>query len=272
MISIHPTQYKNGDKFDRYSKGWCLPWHFDAKARGPFMTPIDCDLMTDITKLITEYVWSPCIWKNLTRKKENFLTTKLCVLDFDGTESLEYGLKTFNRFIHIIGTTRNHQIDKHGITCDRYRVVIPFEEQIDNIDQFEYNMRKLIRRFNSDRQPSDGARLYAPCKEIISIANTGSSMLVFPTPVHHGTSRYITVNIDPEKITYSIRMFSKYGAFEDGQRHDILYKVSADMTRQGRTIEEITSFIKPKTNLGDKEILAIVSSAFKRYRSAIEKV
>ncbi len=269
MISIHPAKFKD-DRLDRYSAGWVLPWHPDVRCRGSFINPCEMLSMYDLMPFITQYMWSPIIWKKLIRNKNNFAFTSLCVFDFDGTETLEYGLKTFKNYTHLIGTTRNHQKNKKGITCDRYRVLIPFKEPIVNLRQFEYNMKKFISRFNSDSQPKDGARMYIPCTEIVSINEGGNSMDVWDLPPNKD-NEFILTPIDPKKITYSVGLFMRYGAYEDGKRHDVLYKVAADMTRQGKNKEEIFLFIEPKTNLDEKEIQSVIDSAHKRYASVAIK-
>ncbi len=60
------------------------------------------------------------------RNSSNYIDNCNCLaFDIDGNLSLEDAKEMFKHFTCIIYTTRSHQIEKRGITCDRFRIIIP---------------------------------------------------------------------------------------------------------------------------------------------------
>lgn len=125
-----------------------------------------------IAKCMVTYPWSPIVWRNGHRAKKNFLTCKYLVLDFDDGElSLESAINnTFVDCRHVIGTTKSHQKAKGDKpACDRFRVLLEFDEIIDDLKVYEYNMRRYIEIYGADMQCYEGGRMLYPCVEIVSI-------------------------------------------------------------------------------------------------------
>lgn len=136
---------------------------------------------------MTSNIWSGIVWKDGRRKASNFLFSDVCVLDFDdGQMTLREAQKVFCDQIHILGTTRSHQKEKQGIISDRFRVVIPWERRITDSKEYRYNMEKVVRDYPADSQCVDAARLYFPCKEIVSISDDGYKRSVLDKPPGFG--------------------------------------------------------------------------------------
>lgn len=134
----------------------------------------DIDDVNRLANGVSAYAWSPCQWKNGYRSKENFTKANWFALDFDTYElPLAQAVRSFSDMIHIIGTTRNHQKDKDGVTCDRFRVLIKAAEVMTDIRLFESNLRRLSRKYPIDKSCVDGARHFFRCREIISICDDG---------------------------------------------------------------------------------------------------
>jgi hypothetical protein len=171
MFSWHPL--KNGAA-TQYAKGF--------KFLGS--PELDDEYSFDyISKALTKYVWSPIKFDGGIRLEKHFLGTIFCALDFDSpATTLEWALVTFKDHTHIIGTTKSHQKEKNGITCDRFRVVLMFEDLVTDLHLYKYNMEKMILKHKADRACKDGARFFYPCKEIVSIQN-GVLVKVEPLPV-----------------------------------------------------------------------------------------
>lgn len=126
--------------------------------------------MSLIRDYILNYVWSPCVWKDGQRKKENFLSAHFLALDFDtpGDETLEEINHALQDHKRIIATTRNHQKEKNGITCDRFRLILPFDKPITNLEHYEQNMRCAVKKYPwVDRNALDGARYFFPSNKIV---------------------------------------------------------------------------------------------------------
>ena len=74
--------------------------------------------------------YSPYTFKNSYRVKENSNPTNLIVFDIDYGMELKKAVELCKHFKSLIVTTRNHQQDKKGLICDRYRILIPLSENI----------------------------------------------------------------------------------------------------------------------------------------------
>ncbi|MFA7086429.1 MAG: hypothetical protein WC145_07145 [Aliarcobacter sp.] len=78
--------------------------------------------------------YSPYTFKNSYRVKENSNPTNLIVFDIDYGMELKKAVELCKHFKSLIVTTRNHQQDKKGLICDRYRILIPLSENIPKED------------------------------------------------------------------------------------------------------------------------------------------
>lgn len=167
MISYHPkSSPKNISQY--YDFGFLVaPWFI------PNM----------IARTMSERAWSPIVWHEGRRKTDNFKESHWFALDFDdpGTP-LEQAKNLFCDMIHVIGTTKSHQIEKHGVICDRYRVLLKWEKPITNWRTYQFNAERLISHHEADSACSDPARHYFPCIDIVSVCEEGYSLEWFPHP------------------------------------------------------------------------------------------
>lgn len=62
----------------------------------------------------------------------------------------------------MIVTTKSHQVDKKGLIADRYRVILPLNHTIIDMDYYSRLMRVLTRFYRADIACSDPARYYSP--------------------------------------------------------------------------------------------------------------
>ena len=124
-----------------------------------------------LEEVILKYVWSPIVWKYGIRKSENFLYADFLVLDIDEpTEPLEQTVKRFCDHKIIIATTKSHQKEKNGIICDRFRMIIPFDQRITDVVQYKYNMEFILEQCEfADKACKDAARLFFPCQKIVYV-------------------------------------------------------------------------------------------------------
>lgn len=176
-----------------------------------------------LSQHILKRPWSPIIFKNNQRKQENFLFSDWAVLDFDNGYTLEEAQHDFCDCIHIIGTTKSHTDDKH-----RFRVCIPWEHRINNVEVFKHNQKRLISKYASDGQCKDAARFYYPCKEIVSFRS-------------HGFRQEVSLDIPKksEAVQYKKTGFSSAVTFfmknviVVGNRNVQIYQVAKDLFRIG---------------------------------------
>lgn len=113
--------------------------------------------------------WSVVVWDPEHRAKVNFKYADWLGLDFDNGPTLDEMTRALADTVCIIGTTRNHRKEKRGLTCDRFRVAIKLEHRCENLDDFEFTMKKLVTHYGADTSAMDGARLLYPCSKITTI-------------------------------------------------------------------------------------------------------
>jgi hypothetical protein len=208
-----------------------------------------------IGKALTKYVWSPIKFADGIRLEKHFLGTIFCALDFDSpATTLEWALETFKDHTHIIGTTKSHQKEKNGITCDRFRVVLMFEDLVTDLHLYKYNMEKMILKHKADRACKDGARFFYPCKEIVSIQN-GVLVKVEPLPV-------VDKLVQPQKT-------SKYSFLgkpaSEGKRNRTTFSAACEMIRRGLDpLREMDTLRTIANGLSDKEIEQCIINARKQ--------
>lgn len=121
--------------------------------------------MSLLGEFITTKVWSPCVWRDGKRKKENFISAHFLVLDFDdvGDETMDELNHSLQDHKRIIATTKSHQIEKKGVVCDRFRLILPFDRPITNLYEYEYNMELAIKKWWwADKNAVDAARFFFP--------------------------------------------------------------------------------------------------------------
>jgi len=128
--------------------------------------------------------WSGIVWEPGIRLKENFKFSDWCVLDFENPKMpLAQALETFKGYTHAIGTTRKHQKpDSEGAVMDRFRVAIPWRERIDSLELYEFNMKRLQKRYGADPAPTSGGSFFFRCTEIVSIQPEGQYMIAENLP------------------------------------------------------------------------------------------
>lgn len=235
--------------------------------------------INDVDRLargISSYVWSPCIWQDGRRRQENFLRADWCVLDFDSPEmSLDQACRIFCDTVHIVGTTRNHQKEKHGVTCDRFRVMIRFSTSITALADYRHTMATVLERYPADPAPKDGARFFYPCTRIVSSASEGFTEPVLVAPTRDelaAAARHF--NRQAQHRRYGtlppwVKDFLVKGKLCKSQgRSNSVYAVARAMAELGRPLEEVLSRIAAapidRREFEDSELLAAAKNGFKK--------
>ncbi|MEI6848004.1 MAG: hypothetical protein WCK32_08245 [Chlorobiaceae bacterium] len=86
---------------------------------------------------------------------------ELIILDYDNGITLAEAKTLFSQYMGMIATTRNHQKEKHGVICDRFRVILPARKPV-MLDgaAFSAMMKEVIAHYGADRACSDISRMY----------------------------------------------------------------------------------------------------------------
>jgi len=143
------------------------------------------DTMTQLGMFICKHVWSPIIWNHGIRRKVNWYGAQFMVLDFDSPEyTVAMAQADWVDAQHIIATTKSHQIEKKGVTCDRFRLVVPWTNAIKISSDYVYSLSRISNRYGADPKCCDVVDYFYPCVDIISINETGYTQAHEQRPIN----------------------------------------------------------------------------------------
>ena len=135
--------------------------------------------------------WSEGEWNNLHKVTERFeycaghfangkrnnksaIGVSAIILDFDDGTSLEQGIELFSFCKSLVVTTKSHQIDKHGVISDRFRVILILNVCIIDMKYYTQLMKVITRFYKSDISCIDSARYYLPSnkKQVVKYSDS----------------------------------------------------------------------------------------------------
>lgn len=95
------------------------------------------------------------------RLNDNALPTSILALDFDSPNcpQMTSVMAYFQGCDYVAYTTRSHQINKKGVTCDRYRIVLALDKPIEP-ESMASIVHYFTDRWNGDASTFDGARFF----------------------------------------------------------------------------------------------------------------
>ena len=89
-----------------------------------------------------DWHYSSIQWIDGYRKTDNYKSYEdVLIYDFDDGMTIDEAVSRFKNYNAVIMPTKSHQIDKKGLVCDRFRVVIPFSTPMIK----DAEMSKLIK-------------------------------------------------------------------------------------------------------------------------------
>lgn len=257
MISYNPDQ-KNIGKKEFYSR------NFRA---------VDTDDPRRIAKALTGFVVSPIIYKGGHRHTNNFISSNWIGLDFDEGPSLEEITRAFCDVIHVIGTTKSHQIIKGtNPPCDRFRVFLRLPVTITSIKEYKQILAWYTKTYESDTNCKDAARFFWPCKEITSICDDGDLVDIkkdesiddLPTFLEHEGFRHQRGILSHS--TYHALM----NEIKEGMRHKVFLKVANELARAGLSHQDAEARILSSPTFSGKTITPELEDSIKDTRRAIK--
>jgi hypothetical protein len=205
--------------------------------------------MSMFADTILNCCWSPEIWKDGVRLKENFIASYFLVLDFDepGDETMHEINNAFCDHKRIIATTKSHQKEKNGVVCDRFRLVIPWDKPVTELSLYLHNMQCAYKRFPwADRACLTAGRFYYPSKKIIYIDRESEycweTSDTLPTLHTHAPTHYTHTPPDGQ-IPYWCLNFINNGAVFNGSRNMKIFSVARELFRQGFVERDVRKFI-----------------------------
>ena len=220
-------------------------WVYAKNWRG-----VNASSASEVAKIVSTYVASNCLWANGIRNKKNFRLAEWLGLDFDEGMELNEGLKIFEPYLHVIGTTRRHQKEKNGVICDRFRVFLKLSERCINKNDIELTTKKWVKSHGADEQCVDAGRMFMPCTKIISVKFHGKTVPVEDSAEHERRYReyaerkarqYKQFYRDVKAIPGWVNSVLKFGT--NDSRNTTAYKIACDLSKTGYTEEEIIIMI-----------------------------
>lgn len=206
-----------------------------------------------LAEYMLKYAWSPCIWRDGKREKENFLEAHFLVLDFDqpGEETLEEINHSLQDHKRIIATTRNHQKLKKGVLCDRFRLVIPFDRPLTTLADYEYNMQLALKKWPwVDKSALDGGRFFFPSNKILYFDNSAIySWETSTTPTSYldtltTLKTKINMNVNGKIPDWCLGFINNGWLGRDGSRHVRVYAVAFELFKQGFVEDDVVRLIR----------------------------
>ena len=211
----------------------------------------DINSANELAKLVVKYHNSPCLWAHGIRLKVNFRRAYWVGLDFDEIVTLDYAIQKFSDYVHVIGTTRNHQKPKGGIICDRFRVFLKLNGLCKSQSDYEATVSQLIKKHGADDACCDAARLFFKCEEVVSLNYSGKLLPIVDSykaelKKQKNIEKYkqnIAQNYAPGRfIPGATRLKLDFGV-PDGTRNPEVYKVAKVLGRCGYSESEALEMI-----------------------------
>ncbi len=216
-------------------------------------SPIDYRNAQELWNIISQYTYSPIIYKNNYRLGDNFLYSDLCILDVDNDEtsiySLEDCIRDFGDLTIMIGSTRSHMLEKHGVIAPRFRILIPWEHRI----TCPFSYKKSIEYAQglcegSDKSTKDLARMFYPCREILYVNGGGEKMPVIPVAAdviknQKNYEHYKRAKSLQDPLPQHIKDFLTLGKVFGGSRNRSVYTSARALLEKGFTFAEVESLI-----------------------------
>lgn len=209
-----------------------------------------CSDRYNLKFIFTRYLWSPIIWKGGHRRQANFLCAHYVGLDFENPDvSIEEIERKYQDSWHLLGTTRNHQKAKGtNPPMDRFRLLLKLERPITDLEEYKYNMKKLVYENGADAACVDGARAFQPCTELFwyNTADKLSLVSVMKGP----TPEEIKARIEAAKARIALQQRAYAGSLPRyaqqwlmneipmGERNRACFKLGCMLYRSGMSYED----------------------------------
>lgn len=265
VISVNPRAYdlSRARKEDSYARFF---------SRGFETTSVDT--MAAVGEIITKSVWSPIVYKDGHRKIANFQTAQFGALDFDTPDyPLAQAMKEWCDTNHVIGLTKNHQREKNGVVCDRFRLVFLYQRPLDDATAYNYNMSLLVAKYGADAAARDAARLFYPCTEIVSLVDDDMDQPIEESPA-------LAAKVLADRFaTWKYRQYGKLPKWLDAflnngrlvrskGRNNTIFAAAIEMRKLGFSVDEtivkILASPFPRDSINDSEIVKTISNGYGR--------
>lgn len=202
---------------------------------------VHVDEAAKIAKLVTSFVTSPIRWRDGIRKKVNFVAANWIGLDFDKGIVLADIVETFQKYTHVIGTTKHHQLPKGNEAAkDRCRVFLRLPVTITSCKDYEEIVRYYVSFYKSDWQAIDGARKFNPCREIVSVVE-GETVPAKKKPKKTYAQR--VEESDIRGVPRWVSQLLKFGVGFGQSRNTACYKIAVHLKKAGLLESQVVDIL-----------------------------
>lgn len=201
---------------------------------------------------------SPIVWLHGRRLTSNFVRASGICLDFDQGVALNDIVEHFRAYNVAIGTTKSHQLPKGEYPAeDRFRVYIGArgdKMEYMNLRLYRYICIRFAKQLGADFQCCDGARMFAPVKEVVYSNTLGKRL-----DIDHYNDEWEEYEVEQlEQRIHQARQLAKYAnsrklptwiyqLLKDGtgggSRNTACFKIAANMANAGFSCDEIVDMI-----------------------------
>ena len=243
----------------KWSTGWIEP-------RCDFRDP------REVASIAARFAWSPIHWAEGRRGEARFLHADWIVLDFDdGKKTVRWAMDTYHGHVGFVGTTRNHQKEKGGLTCDRFRLALLARDRCESLSTYKRTLHNRVVALGADRAAVDGARGFYPCTNIVQVFTGGFLVGWDPEPKPRNNAiepagAYPVPRLGGWQPTRLLQRVAAFGA-PIGQRNKLAFACACDLFRAfGPAAEESVFFevrrlIPDDGTFPDAEVRACIKSA-----------
>lgn len=230
-----------------------------------------------LMNIATQCFWSPAVWKENKRARDNFEFADFGALDFENPlVTIEMIERSFCDSWYFIGITRNHQKQKGKIPpMDRFRLVFKWERRILELKEYEYNVDKLADCYGADLSSCSAQHPFFPCQKIVSF-NFEEGVLNEPVlPYEEETRPSHEDFIERQERNLSRGIFSGRTKaalsqeVEEGGRHKIFFRVACELARAGIERAEAEYSILSSPTFAGKPMTKDLVGTIKDVRRAI---
>jgi len=232
--------------------------------------------------LKSTFNYSPFIYENNYRLEKNSKLEECntLMLDFDDGITITQAKELFKNYKHIIATTKSHQKEKNGYTCDRFRLILPLEKNLDTtIEEYKQTMAFLILKYGNDKACKDIARFYYGYENSEVIVHYGKFFFDYDV-IKKQAKLYFKINKEKEKQAHTINPIQPHKQYNNdmpkidylrsilytdkllevlkfherfgaGGRNTYLFSCAKYLQDEGLSSEEVKSSILWVNNQGD---------------------
>ena len=224
-----------------------------------FAQPTRYRNIEDLAMALCANHWSPIVFIDEKILGENFIRVTTLVFDIDKDVTLEEAIRILCDYKHIIITTRHHRKSKNGQRpCDRFRVVLFFENEILDPEVYRENYSFYSEYFFNGRvdiQCNDLARKFYYSEEVVEVKSGLLLKIINKREVKEPKKKQITSIPIKGLLARATFRFIKEGA-KEGEWHKSLVKACKDLKQNNYTYDEAITILEQATKVdGNKKYL-----------------